>query len=317
MRREPLPAALSAAPFTVAGARSARVRPKRLRGLDLARTTQSVRAPVPLTTLHERASAFALALPADSAFSHVTAAQLWGLTLPPRLARQTRLDVIRASGRGRVARHGCCGHRGLEIRQVDVLQGVRVVALPDLWCDLGAFVGRGLDVDDLVVIGDEVVRRLDGLAPAGSVVSTGRTALLTALSRRGHHRGKRSLDEAARLVRPGVRSPMETRARLMFHRAGFPEPLVNHPVHTAPGEWLLEGDLVWRDQRVIGEYQGAVHAPIARRSSDAHRRGLAEDAGWRMLEIFAEDVFGPARRVTCLTRFARILGLDVATLQIA
>ena len=308
------------------------MRPKRLRGLDLARTTQSVRAPVPLTTLTARASAFALALPADSVFSHVTAAQLWGLTLPPRLARQTRLDVIRASERGRVTRHGCCGHRGLEIREVDVVRGVRVVALADLWCDLGALVGRGLDVDDLVVIGDEVLRRLDGLTRAGSVsdpatarqhdptgpvVSAGRTALLTALSRRGHHRGKRSLDEASRLLRPGVRSPMETRARLMFHRAGFPEPLVNHPVHTDPGEWLLEGDLVWRDQRVIGEYQGAVHAPIARRSSDAHRRGLAEDAGWRMLEIFAEDVFRPARRVTCLTRFARVLGLDVATLRIA
>jgi hypothetical protein len=334
MAREPLPAALATVPFTVAQARALRVRPGRLRGRDLSRTTQSVRAPIPLPTLPHRAEAFALALPPDAAFSHVTAAQLWRLPLPPRLEQHTLLDVMRDSDRGRVVRGGCAGHKGLEIRAVEMLGRLRVVGLADVWCDLGTFAGHGLNVDDLVIVGDEVIRRLDragapGLDGTGHENglgepfqdlerprSTGHAALAAALSRRRHHRGKRSLDAAFRLIRSGSRSPGETRARLMFDRAGFPPPLLNHPVRDRAGGWLLEGDLVWEDARVVGEYQGEVHAPITRRSSDAHRRGLAEDEGWRVLEIFAEDVVRPARRVTCLTRFAGALGLDPRRLAI-
>ena len=109
---------------------------------------------------------------------------------------------------------------------------------------------------------------------------------------------------------------METRARLMFHRAGFPEPELNTVVRDAHGGWLLEGDLVWREQRVIGEYQGSDHGSIKRRSADATRAVLAEHHGYRVIEIFAEDVFGGARRRMCLTRFARALHLDLTTLRI-
>jgi hypothetical protein len=37
---------------------------------------------------------------------------------------------------------------------------------------------------------------------------------------------------------------METRARLVFHRAGFPEPEVNGAIHASHSGWLAEGDLV-------------------------------------------------------------------------
>jgi very-short-patch-repair endonuclease len=79
---------------------------------------------------------------------------------------------------------------------------------------------------------------------------------------------------------------------------------------------LLEGDLVWRKQRVIGEYQGADHASIRRRSADASRLTSAEAEGYRILEIYAEDVFGGARRRACLHRFARALAIDPAELTI-
>ena len=109
---------------------------------------------------------------------------------------------------------------------------------------------------------------------------------------------------------------MESRARLMFHRAGFPEPEVNAAVHAHDGGWLAEGDLVWRGQRVIGEYQGAVHGGIRERSYDADRNGLLTDEGWRVLEIYSDDVFRPARRRETVTRFALALGLDPSTLHI-
>ena len=69
---------------------------------------------------------------------------------------------------------------------------------------------------------------------------------------------------------------METRARLMFVDAGFPEPEVNAPLTDAAGEWIAEGDLVWHRQRLVGEYQGEQHADRRRRSADAFRRGLVE-----------------------------------------
>ena len=94
----------------------------------------------------------------------------------------------------------------------------------------------------------------------------------------------------------------------MFHRAGFPEPELNAVVRDAYGGWLLEGDLVWRKQRVIGEYQGADHASIKRRSADASRATRAEAEDYRILEIYAEDVYRGARRRACLTRFARETG---------
>ena len=108
---------------------------------------------------------------------------------------------------------------------------------------------------------------------------------------------------------------MESRARVMFARAGFPEPEVNAHVFDSHGEWLLEGDLVWRKQRVIGEYQGVDHGSIKRRSADASRVTTAEAEGYRILEIYAEDVYGGARRRACLTRVARALRIDLAELR--
>ncbi len=83
------------------------------------------------------------------------------------------------------------------------------------------------------------------------------------------------------------------------------------------GGWLLEGDLVWHRQRVVGEYQGLDHASIRRRSADASRATSAEAEDYRILEIYSEDVFRGGRRRACLTRFARALHLDPADLRIA
>ncbi len=201
---------------------------------------------------------------------------------------------------GHTRRRGCTGHRGLEWRSTTDVHGLPVVSPEDTWCDLGEL-GRRLSVDDLVVIGDAVLAAGGG---ASSWLLRGR------LEARVRPRGKVRLLEALTLVRPGVRSPMETRARLMFVRADFPEPEVNGDLTDGAGEWLAEGDLVWREQRVVGEYQGADHASRRRRSADASRRISLEGEDWTLLEIWAEDVFVGGRRTACLLRFARALGID-------
>ena len=125
------------------------------------------------------------------------------------------------------------------------------------------------------------------------------------------------LTEALGLIRAGARSPMESLTRLMFVRAGFPEPSLNTSVLDADGGWLLTGDLVWEKKRVVAEYQGATHAPIRQRSHDADRMAVAVDDGVRMFEVFAEDVYDPRRRIRFLTRMAKALGLDPGRLRIA
>jgi hypothetical protein len=261
-----------------------------------------------------------VALPDDAAFSHITACQLWRMSLPRQLEGQRELDVMRATSRAQVRRSECIGHRGLELRDTATAGGLRVTGLADTWVDLGEVLDRGLSLDDLVVLGDEAATRLHGRPEPGAAderpSGCGREQLSATLASRVRPRGKSLLMDALGLIRAPVRSPMETRARLMFHRAGFPEPQVNRPVFHRDGGWLLEGDLVWESERVVGEYQGSDHASIRRRSYDASRNALAGDEEWRVLEIYAEDVYRPARRVDCLTRFARALHLDPAGLTI-
>jgi hypothetical protein len=305
--------ALPSGPLDLELARRLGLSDHQWRSARLRRVTRSVRSLDALSSTRERAAAYALALPSDAVFSHVTAAQLWGLPLPAELEAQVVLDVIRPTGRGLVERQGCHGHRGAERRSTTTVHGIRVTSLTDSWVDLGEVVQRGLDLDDLVIAADEVLAR--GGA-ARTSVGDPTVHLRRVLAGRVRPRNARLLGTALGLARPGVRSPMETRARLMFHRAGFPEPEVNAAVYARDGGWLAEGDLVWRAQRVIGEYQGSVHGGIRERSYDADRNGLLTDDGWRVLEIYADDVFRAARRRETVTRFARALGLDLSTLFI-
>lgn len=320
MRVSALPVELGPGPFSTAQARRLGVPAVRLGRSDLVRPTRGAHAAADPETLHERAAAYQVAMPEARAFSHLTAAVLWGLPLPRSLEdRASRADaplhVIAPTGDGQAKRPGVVGHRGLEWREVatPLGSGLRVTDVADTWCDLGELPRGVLTLTDLVVVGDAAVAILD--ARAGR--SLGVARLHEALRRRNRPRGAVALRQALTLVRPGVRSPMESRARLMFLTAGFPEPEVNAPLTDAAGEWLAEGDLVWRRHRVVGEYQGEDHADRRRRSTDSFRRTLVEDNDWRVKELWAEDVWRRPRRIATLTSFAHALDLDPSTLLIA
>ena len=325
MRDDDLESAFAGRPFTAADLRAAGLPPGAVRRVGLATPVRGVRTTVPVdrTTVLRGLD---LVLPEPSAFSHTTAAALHGLPLTRALERRTEVHVTAPTGTAMIRRSGVVGHRGLERRSVTRRDGLPVVDAADTWADLASLTPR-LTVDDLVVVGDAVVASVDARL-AGRTrwdASTGlpvdprspgldeRSAVLGA--RRGG-RGRRALAAALDLVRPRSASPMETRSRLMFVRAGFPEPVMNAPVFADGGGWLLLGDLVWHSARVVGEYQGADHGSIRRRSADASRAAAAADHGWRVVEIFAEDVRPGVRHRDCLLRFAREMRLDPRTLQI-
>src|SRR5690606_20307337 len=194
-------------------------------------------------SLMARAAAFAAAMPAGQyAYSHITATALSGLALPSSLENQEDLDLLWPTTRGRVRREGCHGHRGLETRRVVTIGGDAVTDLADTWCDVGEALHRGLTRDDLVIVADQTITTRDP-----SRTGKGVRLLRSRLASRVRPRGKVLLSGALDLVRPGSKSPMETRARLMFGRAGLPEPELNVEV-MFDGEgagWMLEGDFVW------------------------------------------------------------------------
>jgi hypothetical protein len=298
--RIPLPAGFADRAFSVAEADKAGLGEGRLRNGDLARPLHGLRSAAHLTGFGEvgqLAAGAALLLPDDVAFSHCTAAALLGLPLPRALEHAVPLHVMRPSKRNRVDRPQVRAHRGLENRDTTVTHGLRVTAPADTWVDLGELLG----VEDLVVVGDQVARRLESVAP-----------LADALAARRRPRGAVALGEALRWVRVGSDSAMESRSRLLFVRHGLPEPLLNKKVTSEEdGGFLCRSDFVWEQEKVIGEYQGGDHfASFERGDDDISRRLLVEDEDWKYVEITKRDYFNPARRRGLLLRLARYLGIE-------
>jgi hypothetical protein len=295
MTRSPLPGSLAADAFTVADARDAKVGRGRLRADDLARPTHGVRSVRELTTLSQRAAATALALPADVTFCHATAAGLLDLPLPRTLENHARLHVARTTDRARVRRVGCVPHKGLERRTTTVAHGLLVTSPADTWADVAA--DPTCSVDDAVVLGDAVARRFGG------------DVLAWAADARVGTKGFATLVEALPLVRAGAFSPMETRARLLFMRAGLPEPELNVDL-LVDGGWVARPDFVWREQRVVAEYDGDHHRTDARQwRNDVYRRQLLEDDGWKFVQLTSDDIMRSPRNRATVARLARLLGI--------
>ncbi len=303
-----LPPAFVDAPFSVSCGRVAGMSSGQLRSPYVHIPTRGARVLDEPVGIVERARAFSVALPPDVAFSHVTALALWNLWLPRR-AEEAPLHVMRDTSRARIRRAGCSGHRGLELRTVERAEGLRTVAPFDTWCDLGELAPMGLSLGDLLIVGDSIANRLAEGDP--------RQILSEALETRVRARGAELLRTALALIRRGSRSPMETLTRLLFIHAGFPEPRLNATLADHGGGWLLVGDLVWDDERVVVEYQGSTHADRQARSHDADRASLARDHGAQVFEVFAEDLFEPHRRQRLLVRVARALRLDPGRLNLS
>ena len=128
-----------------------------------------------------------------------------------------------------------------------------------------------------------------------------------------------TLLEALQEIRVGSASPRETLARLMLVRCGLPEPRLNHPVLDEFGTLLGYADLLWVEQRVVGEYQGEeFHAGEEERARDERRRlGFERCAGLHVEEIWKADMAARADREACVLRFARALGVPRSQLDLA
>jgi hypothetical protein len=299
-RRVPLPPELGRRPFTVDEAQALGLTEGRLRNVELSRPAYGVRRLGPARDLTQLAGATARVLPAGSAFSHLTAARMLGLPVPHRWAPTEPLDVMNATAEPKTRRAGCSGHLGLESRRVVLRHGLRIVSPEDTWCDLAAT--GALGPDELIVLGDAVVHHQRGIPSA---------QLAEAVTRRRGGRGRRLMAESLPQLRPRNNSPMETRARLLFLRGGLPEPELNVVITDQDsGQWLSDSDFVWREQRVVAEFDGDHHRTDRQQwQNDVARRENLQDDGWAFVQLTWASVMLHPRNQTTVTRLRRLLGL--------
>jgi hypothetical protein len=311
-RRTPLPAALHAGPFAVGTAIAAGVSPGRLRGRDLERPFHGVRIATgadattglrlgsfsserdaaEFSSLVARCLEYEPLLRPGQFFSHETAARLWRFPLPAPFSRGDSLHVSVAAP-GRAPRSaGIVGHQTVGGAATERL-GLPLSDAVTTWLALAPLLG----VDDLVAIADHIVLEpmvLDPYDPRPY-------ARLDQLVRRVegfHGRGARKAASAVRHVRPGAESRPETLLRLLLARAGLPEPEVNVDIRDATGAFLGRADLLFREWRVIVEYDGEQHRTSSRQYDRDETR--LEDfalAGYRVVRIRKGTLFGQPEAV--------------------
>jgi hypothetical protein len=87
---------------------------------------------------------------------------------------------------------------------------------------------------------------------------------------------------------------------------GLPRPEVQVPLSDEEGEFLGRPDLLYRDDRLVLEYDGFNHRE--RLVDDDRRQNRLVDAGFRILRFTAPDVYGNPESV--LMRVRHNLGLS-------
>jgi len=275
-RARKLPIALRGRAFSTREGSAGGVTAKRMRGADLERPFVGIRVPrgsdLPDPWVVD---VYSRRMSADDFFSHASAAQIHGLPVPSWLERARTVHVSTESQEHRDRVRGVVGHhvRRDSIRTV-VVRGLRVTTPVDTWCQLSTM----LAVDDLIKIGDALVRRKQPFATM--------LELRVGVARYAGRRGARKLREALAAVRPGVDSPKETELRLLLVRARLPEPEVNGEIVDRAGVKIATGDLVYREYRVLVEYDGEQHrSDEDQYHLDVDRLDAIMEAEWRVVRI--------------------------------
>lgn len=209
-------------------------------------------------------------MPAETVLSHRSAAQLWGLWIPPF----TGIEVCTpATARGgayttSVQRDRVVAHRHkLPEEQVTTRFGQRVSTLEQTWVHLAPL----LDTYDLIAAGDRV------LALGGSAEAL---AELVASSARA--RGIANARQALPHLDGRSRSRPESRIRGAIVLAGLPKPEVNRAIHDEHGQWLAEPDLHYKEAKLAFEYNGKDHAEFEQMTKDSIRAIDLDREGWKV-----------------------------------
>jgi hypothetical protein len=284
MQPRPLPEHLNTHPFAVS---ASGLPPKRLRARDLDRTVFGVRMALqPEMDLRARCAMFAVRLRDDAFFCHSTAALLYGAPLPWWLERMPKVHVGVGGPEPPPHAKGVTGHH-LTLNEMDVRlhHGLRVTSPERTWFDLASV----LPLEDLVAVGDFFVHRSRQL--------TTRFAIQRRLIDLYGKRGITNAREAVTYLRTGAESRPESKLRVIIVRGGLPEPEINHTLIDTETGGCLRPDFLFRAHKLILEYQGDYHRTRDQWRKDMTRRAKLEAAGWKVIELNADDLRDPLQLV--------------------
>lgn len=298
-RLTPLPDDLRESPFAVRVARGMGVAKSRLRASDLDKPfhgirraklaaiahpdTDDERAQQRFETLVRDCESFQRREGRSVIFSHVTAARLFRMPLPWRLETRQLLDVAALTPDHAPQGAGIIGHRLTRGRYVvSTVAGFTVPTPLQVWAQLAPL----LSVDELVIVGDYLIRRKAPFTASNEVMET--------VARLRRSRGVKKLRVASPLVRSGTDSAAESRMRLALVRGGLPEPVIGFTVHDKDGYFVGTPDLAYLEGRVALDYEGEVHR-VDRETfeSDIERRERFQDAGWRHIRVTRDHLARP------------------------
>ena len=234
------------------------------------------------------------------AFSHSTAALLFGAPLPHAAADIRPLHVL-SPDVTRARTVDTIGHRSASAFPIALRYGLPVVTAPDMWIQVAGMLRR----EDLAAVGDYLVTgRRFGHASEGPLCDLG--DLVAAVHRNTGRRGLRAARWAVDLIRVGAASRPESLLRLLIVAAGLPEPEIGPAVAVARGTIVLHPDLAYPDLRIAIEYEGSGHRNADRWERDIERRELFEDAGWRVIRVTKQGLFDEPEATVRRIRHARI-----------
>jgi len=287
-RRVVVPDQLKCGPFTLAQARLNGVSRRSLQGRAYRRLTQGIYvfAGVELDRAAWIAAA-SLRLPPGSAVSGLWAAWLWGVELLPPAARDVEITVPRAS-RVDSSPRVTVRRALLPMTEIVVVNCVRVTDELRTAFDLARRGPR-----------DDAVIALDAMRYARLI---SRAGLQRYIDDHPGWRGVRWAADHLALSVDRAESPMETRLRLVLLDGGLPPPVVNESVCDARGRFIARPDL--RIDRVIVEFDGAVHRNAQRHRDDLRRQNALIQAGFVVLRYTAGDVYGRPADIVAEVRAA-------------
>jgi very-short-patch-repair endonuclease len=219
--------------------------------------------------------------------THTTAARVYRMPVPHDTSEH--VGVLGPADRRR--RLGVRSHVVAPGTRVLEIRGVRIAAPADVFIQLASM----LPLVELVVVGDYLVGK--GWCSPEQLVAV---CAASAESYAG-----RAL-AAARFVRAGVDSPMESRLRMLLVLAGLPEPQVDYRLRDEHGAVVRRFDLCYPGVRVIVEYDGRQHAADpGQYNHDIYRREELDDGQWRIVVVTAEGIY--VRPEETLLRVRKVL----------
>ena len=234
--------------------------------------------------------AWASVLPAYACFTHLSAARLWGLWLPP-LPERTPVVVQLPPGTTKPERPGLRSIRSEAIDSPCVRRGVRFAGVTDVLLSLC----RDLEDLDALVALDSALHL--GLVDRSHLVDQARQ----------RRRGAPRLSRILRHADGRSESAWETLMR-EFHRTVGAAVTPQHEVRDADGVFIARGDLWLDGTRVLHEYDGAHHLDVTRQRDDLRRARRLMAAGWARRGYSAQDL--THRAVGVLRDVDQSLGRD-------